>query len=101
MGLNQSLSSAIIWGKVHEASAFSQYKASLPNELIVRESGVFISQQGFLAAPPDGMVTSVNNSKEYCGVIEIKCPYSCKSLSVHEACTRKAFSVSLLMMKST
>ena len=81
-----------IWHKIHEASAFSQYKASLPNELIVHESGIFISQQGFLAASPDGIVTSVNNSKEgYCGVIEIKCPYSCRFLSVREACSRKGF----------
>ena len=38
----------------------------------------------FLAASPDGMVLGVDGEK--CGLIEIKCPYSCRNLTVLEAC---------------
>ncbi len=76
-------SSAILWGKTHEASAFRQYQAALPDNFVLRESGIYVlSKHGFLAASPDGIVMS---SEVTTGVIEIKCPYVCRNVTVVEA----------------
>ena len=75
-------SSAILWGKLHESTAFEQYSKSLaPNEHIRHCDIYILKHDGFLAASPDGIVTSDNG-----GTIEIKCPYSCRSLSVRDSC---------------
>ena len=83
-------SSAILLGKTHETSAFHQYQASLSTESILRESGIYISHHGFLTASFDGIVVSAETSK-CCRVIEIKCPYTMRNLSVTEACKQKGF----------
>jgi hypothetical protein len=82
-------SSAILWGKTHEASAFQQYQATLPEMFVLQESGIHVSQNGFLAASPDGMVMSSETTAKCCGIIEIKCPYSVRDISVAEACKQK------------
>ena len=41
---------------------------------------------GFLAASPDGIVSS--HADVVSGVIEIKCPYSCRDMTVRDACTK-------------
>ena len=84
--------SAIMWGKLHESTAFDQYRSihSSKSGLILRKSGIFISNKdGFLAASPDGILF---RGDEKCGLLEIKCPYSCRNLTVLEACNQvKAF----------
>ena len=79
-------SSAIVWGKLHESLAFEQYKAALPLSMELRKSGIYISDTGFLAASPDGVVSSAGGVA--CGIIEIKCPYACRNMSVIEACSK-------------
>ena len=77
---------AIMWGKLHESTAFDQYQSmhSSKSGLILRKSGIFISNEdGFLAASPDGIL---HNNENKCGMLEIKCPYSCRNLTVLEAC---------------
>uniref|UniRef100_A0A1X7VDB0 YqaJ viral recombinase domain-containing protein n=2 Tax=Amphimedon queenslandica TaxID=400682 RepID=A0A1X7VDB0_AMPQE len=84
---------AIMWGKLHESTAFDQYQSihSSKSGLILRKSGIFISSEdGFLAASPDGIL---HNNENKCGLLDIKCPYSCRNLTVIEACNQvKAFS---------
>lgn len=81
-----------MWGKLHESTAFDQYQSmhSSKSGLILRKSGIFISSEdGFLAASPDGIL---HNNENKCGMLEIKCPYSCRNLTVLEACNQvKAF----------
>ena len=88
---SKASNSAILWGKLHESDAFSKYEAEyLPENMKLDKSGIHIlPQKGFLAASPDGIVT---NDSKVAGIIEIKCPYSARNLSVHEAClTLKQF----------
>ena len=84
--------SAIMWGKLHESMAFDQSRSihSSKSDLISRKSGIFISNKdGFLAASPHGILF---RGDEKCGLLEIKCPYSCCNLTVLEACKQvKAF----------
>ena len=55
--------------------------------MALHESGIYISEHGFLAASPDGIVTMAESGVR-CGLIEIKCPYSCRNMTVHEACSK-------------
>jgi hypothetical protein len=92
-------SSAIIWERTHEQSAFNQYMALLSNEYRLRESGIYISEHGFIAASPDGIVMKVIDSitePQDCGVIEIKCPYTYRNLTVVKACNQKGFYCELI-----
>ena len=82
--------SAILWGRLHESTAFEKYKENLDHQYLVNQSGIHISQHGFLAASPEGVVLNKENAT-ICGTIEIKCPYSCRNISVCEACTNKSF----------
>ena len=62
------------------ASAFEEYKAnSLAQNQNLQKCGIFISiKDGFLVASPDGMVHDSNGA---CGLIEMKCPFSCRNMS--------------------
>ena len=61
--------------------------------MVVRESGIYISNHGFIAASPDGIFSLVGEPKP-CGVIEIKCLYSSRNVTVREACTTKTLPIS-------
>ena len=80
--------SAITWGRLHETSAFEQYEMICSSRNpIISKSGIFIyNHDGFLAASPDGIVSATSGERE--GLIEIKCPYSCRNMSVHDACSQ-------------
>ena len=94
---SKASSSSILWGKLHESTAFEQYRRSLqlaPNEQL-RHCGIYISKHGFLAASPDGVVTT-DNVKSI-GTIEIKCPYSARNMSVRDGCQSvKSFACEIL-----
>uniref|UniRef100_A0A1X7V7Q7 YqaJ viral recombinase domain-containing protein n=1 Tax=Amphimedon queenslandica TaxID=400682 RepID=A0A1X7V7Q7_AMPQE len=47
---------------------------------------IYIFDTGFLAASPDGIVSSVGEVNG--GINEIKCPYTCRNLSVVEECSK-------------
>ena len=67
--------SAILWGRLHETTAFEQYESSMcSSDQMLSKSGILISNDGFLAASPDGTVSTANGERS--GLIEIKCPYS-------------------------
>ena len=82
--------SAIQWGKCNEAIARQQYAQHLQHQdLNVRECGLYISYQGFLAASPDGIVCAKDGSPA--GILEIKCPYSQRNVSIIDACKKRNF----------
>ena len=73
------------WGKEHETVAFEQYaevQATAEAGFTVTLSGLIVStEQPWLAASPDGIASSVSQGK---GVVEIKCPFSCCSMTLEE-----------------
>lgn len=81
--------SAILWGKSNEDTARKEYKKRKGQSLKVRESGLFISPQGFLASTPDGIICDENDSP--LGILEIKCPYTQRNLKVIDACKKTSF----------
>ena len=50
-------------------------------------AGFYIGNPSFLGASPDGVVETTTSIK----IIEIKCTYSIRDLTVNEACTKKGF----------
>ena len=65
---------AICWGIEHEKKAIETY-CRLVNK-IVKETGLWVFPNGFLAASPDGIVFDPKVSTEQPeGIIEVKCPY--------------------------
>ena len=81
-------SAAIQWGRDNEAVALKQYSEQLYDELYVSESGIHISEYGFLGASPDGLVCRVQDNS-IAGIVEVKCPYSARNCTVEEACHSK------------
>lgn len=80
-------SSAIIWGRIHESTAFEMYESSIPQSMVLHKSGIYIYEDnGFLAASPDGILLMAD-SEVSCGIIEIKCPYTARNMTVQEACS--------------
>ena len=53
----------------------------------VRNAGFYIGNPSFLGASPDGVIETTTSFK----IIEIKCPYSYRDLTVKEACAKKGF----------
>ena len=78
-------------GKENEETARQQYFEThlRQHSLTVRECGIFISHHGFLAASPDGIVCSKDGLP--IGTLEIKCPYTSRSLSIAAACKKTTF----------
>ena len=48
----------------------------------VRKAGFYIGHPSFLGASPDGIIETSSSLK----IIEIKCPYTFRDMSVEEAC---------------
>ena len=54
----------------------------------VRKAGFYIGHPSFLSASPaDGIIETSSSLK----IIEIKCPYTFRDMSVKEACAKKEF----------
>ena len=69
------------YGKRNEPKAKSKYLEVYTSRHI-HECGLFVNKQfGFLGATPDGIVCD-NGS---CGIIECKCPYSARNLTIDQA----------------
>ena len=64
---------AIEWGTNHEAIAVAEYVKHSGYKVIA--SGIWLFPEGDLAASPDGIVVDPDNSNNYLGLVEIKCPY--------------------------
>ncbi len=54
--------SATLWGRLHESTAFEQYETTMcsTSSLVLQKSGIIISRDGFLAASPDGILSSAD-----------------------------------------
>lgn len=80
-------SSAIIWVRIHESTAFEMYESSIPQSMVLRKPGIYIYEDdGFLAVSPDGILLMAD-SEVPCGMIDIKCPYTARNMMVQEACS--------------
>ena len=57
--------------------------------LQVTKSGLWIDlNTGWLACSPDGLVWDGN--EQLVGILEIKCPYSAREMTISEACEKSA-----------
>ena len=82
-------SSALLWGRNNENNARVKYGEQLGVGWSVQDCGLFVSIiNGFLAATPDGLVC---NDGKIEGCLEIKCPFSARDKSIHEACSVSQF----------
>ena len=77
---------SIRWGRMHENDAFAQYLENHTSNNL-RKAGFYIGEQSYLGASPDGVLEMSEGLK----VLEIKCPYSVKDITVEEACTKREF----------
>ena len=80
------------WGCVHEKTVYHAYLSKEETEHVCLQYGfsglVVPPSHPFMRASPDGVV-----SFECCGsgVVEIKCPYSCRDKSFLEAASESTF----------
>ena len=77
---------SIKWGRIHESDAFAQYLECYGNDYL-RKAGFYIGEHSYLGASPDGIVEMPGRLK----MIEIKCPFSVKDITVEEACSKNGF----------
>ncbi|KAJ4946588.1 hypothetical protein JOQ06_024252 [Pogonophryne albipinna] len=82
---------AIMWGNEHEQVARQQYAegaiSSVHSDLKVNNCGLLIKrEQPFLAASPDAMLACLCHGM---GVLEIKCPFKFREMSVEEMSKEK------------
>lgn len=77
------------WGREHESDAFTEYveSCSSAEQETVKKAGFYIGEPSFLGASPDGIVELVEGLK----IIEIKCPYSVRDMTIEEACLENGF----------
>jgi len=79
---NEVNAPSLTYGKRNESKVKGIYLAQCPNRHI-HECGFIINNEfPFLGATPDGKLCDQGHT----GLIEIKCPYSARDLSVQQAC---------------
>ena len=78
---NKQPPTAIQWGVIHEDDAYKHYQLTSRHGSHVRKAGIYIADVGFIASSPDGVILNPEGS-EVIGIIEIKCPYSCRGMMV-------------------
>ena len=72
------------YGKRHEKDAKAKYLSKYPGRHI-HECGLVVNNKfSFLGASPDGKVCDTDNGAS--GIIEVKCPYRCRNLTIKQAC---------------
>ena len=77
------------WGRIHENDAFTEYlEQFVGKDETIRKAGFYIGKPSFLGASPDGVIEI---DGKYHKIIEIKCPYSFRDLSLEEACSKGGF----------
>lgn len=80
---------ALEWGRSHEEEARMEYEKTLESGYKVEACGLFVYENGFLAATPDGIVVDDHSNKDR--LLEIKCPYSFRDDTVLSACSSSKF----------
>ena len=98
-------SAATEWGKKYEDIAIEKYVAiqreSGHSDLYACKSGFVISEEyPFLGASPDAAVYDPSAEKSF-GLAEVKCPYSSRSMTPTEACSKPHFFCTLCPNSST
>ena len=84
------------WGKTNEENALKQYveyqqKGGGHVGLTVCRSGFVVCESHtFLGASPDANVYDPSERQPF-GVVEIKCPFSCRNMTPVQACSMKNF----------
>ena len=74
---------AIQWGVENERTAINEF--ALATGLTVMDTGLWLHPNGYLGASPDGLVGDD-------AIVEVKCPYSVRAISIEEAVmTKKNF----------
>jgi hypothetical protein len=73
---------AIQWGIAHEQDGIDTFVETMGEQ--VQKSGLWLDVSGMLGASPDGLVGDD-------AVIEVKCPYSQRNITVQEAAMAKDF----------
>ena len=80
------------WGNDHENDARQAY-LKVKKGIILTHSGLVIDEtHGWLACSPDDLAqdTSLDANNQF-GLVEYKCPYSARDVTVEEACKQKNF----------
>lgn len=80
---------AVRWGVDHEKIAIAEYERKSGNK--VRETGLWLYPDGYLAASPDGLIYE---DGKLVGILEVKCPYSLHSIQLRcpgDFCTRLSY----------
>lgn len=84
-------SAATLHGTIHETVALEQYARVLKKR--INPCGLVINPTApFLGASPDGLVFEEGGTL---GLVEVKCPYSVRNLSIGEAVSQKDFFLEL------
>ena len=85
-------SRALQWGKVHEEHARQAYLRAKGSSVVLTRSGLVIdSERGWLACSPDDLARDYSVAEDEYSLVEYKCPYSVRDITVEEACKKKDF----------
>ena len=68
------------WGDDHESEGIKEYERQTGKRVIA--SGMWLFPEGDLSATPDGLVLDPSNPSKYIGIVEIKCPFKCRNLTI-------------------
>ena len=71
-----------MWGQMHEDVAIKQYSFITGN--VVEPAGLHLFPCGFLGSSPDGIISEASATVKGCGVLEIKCPWKYKDMTVEQ-----------------
>ena len=100
----ESVKQALDHGIRNEALAIEKYQfimsCKLNRPVKIREAGIIIQSQLFwLGTSPDGVI--FNKKIQEIGLLEIKCPYNKRNLSIESIITDKTFYIALNNDKKT
>ena len=71
---------AIQWGTDHENDGVDAYVQT--SGYIVKPTGIWLYENGYMGASPDGLVYPSKDATSPCGIVEIKCPYSLRNKEI-------------------
>ena len=78
-----SMSASVQWGVDNETNAILKYQKELQNKATAANCGLVVSPKWpWLGCSPDGIVM---NEGVPVTCVEVKCPYSIKEMSIHQA----------------
>ena len=72
---------AVRWGVDHEKQAIDEYVKE--SHAIVKPTGLWLFPNGIMGASPDGLVFADAHDTKPSGVIEVKCPYSMRDVTIN------------------